>query len=252
MHPCYAYWKWRGGKRINNKLIWKSVLIDVITWGIRVQSRNEAFTHTKQWGSLFPMMRIFFCFSNGNYVSMRCVCLSIWNINQRGQLSHEYLLSNHTCNGLLMTLTNGYRLETPFKYYYSMTIYVCTKFLRTYSILEMKNSHVMAWSSFTLAQTKDDIKKCEGKPAIMRTKAGFHYIEKWVSKSQKWKKSRKKENYANSIVQRFKTTNSLRFRKRSGCIQLTIGGILNHKMRKWMIKQKEKKVVQWHFVWEKW
>lgn len=117
MHPCYAYWKWRGGKRINNKLIWKSVLIDVITWGIRVQSRNEAFTHTKQWGSLFPMMRIFFCFSNGNYVSMRCVCLSIWNINQRGQLSHEYLLSNHTCNGLLMTLTNEYRLETSFKYY---------------------------------------------------------------------------------------------------------------------------------------
>lgn len=117
MHPCYAYWKWRGGKRINNKLIWKSVLIDVITWGIRVQSRNEAFTHTKQWGSLFPMMRIFFCFSNGNYVSMRCVCLSIWNINQRGQLSHEYLLSNHTCNGLLMTHTNEYRLETSFKYY---------------------------------------------------------------------------------------------------------------------------------------
>lgn len=133
----------------------------------------------------------------------------------------------------------------------SMTIYVCTKILRTYSILEMKNSHVMAWSSFTLAQTKDDIKKCEGKPAIMRTKAGFHYIEKWVSKSQKWKKSRKKENYANSIVQRFKTTNSLRFRKRSGCIQLTIGGILNHKMRKWMNKQKEKKSSSMTFCWRK-
>lgn len=115
----------------------------------------------------------------------------------------------------------------------------------------MKNSHVMAWSSFTLAQTKDDIKKCEGKPAIMRTKAGFHYIEKWVSKSQKWKKSRKKENYANSIVQRFKTTNSLRFRKRSGCIQLTIGGILNHKMRKWMNKQKEKKSSSMTFCWRK-